>query len=603
MQLASNYLYDVTDGYMLIGAVDFYDNKENWDIADIRVYFDPTQTPSGWPGVKDSVIHLPRYFNGASMWIGDPDQAAYYTMFVHEFCHYRYYVLDEYRNFQIWNYNSIGDLINEAPQRIMNNPTFTEFSTPQDYINYNPNYIDNNNFNPADDDLDTEQYVNNNFESCWETVFKMFNSYNGTYMPMVPFDLDNDNVPDTDADKNKDGSPDVLDNYVVNAGPIQNVGANMNFYVHFKPLIIPSWYHETRLSTALGGAHNPRIDANGNNIHVTWWDKRKPSLGSTIYYNYSWNGGRNWIFNQQVSTIKHSAYPDISVSGNVAHMTWMAEASTPRTNWEIYYRNFDTTTRTFGLETRLTFNTNSSAGSKIAANGFNIHVIFLDQRSPAGLYYTRSIDGGMTWFSPTLITSSVWIWYDIEVVGNSVHIVWTDRRYTTGPYVTNTKTFYRNSTNNGQSWNTEVALINATNTAAQPIIFVSQNKLNVFWFDYRNGTNDIYYNSSTNSGISWNTVDIPVITWPTSKPTPRMEGYGNGTWLNLVWMDYRNGYYEVYYNHSTDEGNTWQSADKQITVTNQCFYPDIVVSGGRVFIVWEDIRQGATWAEVYLRYF
>ena len=148
MQNLSNYIYDITDGYMLLGNVEFYDNKQNWDLSHIKVYYDNAQIPTGWPNVKDLVIHLPRYFNSSqsTMWgalaAGDPDQLNYTVMLAHEFSHLKFYLLDEYRNASLFAYySSVGDNIDEAPKCLMNNPLWitgftvhntNEHSTPPD---------------------------------------------------------------------------------------------------------------------------------------------------------------------------------------------------------------------------------------------------------------------------------------------------------------------------------------------------------------------------------------------------------------------------------------------------------------------------------------
>jgi hypothetical protein len=611
MRNFSNYLYDSTEGYMHIGSVEFYDNKQNWADADFKVYYDASQLPGSWISVRDSTVHLSRYFNGNNLMSGDPDQLPYTAMLAHEFSHYRFYVLDEYRNSALSSYYwwNVGDGVDEAPKTLMNNPVFlsgytylntTEYSTPGDYANYNSNYNDFDT-NTADDDLDTEQYINNNFMSCWETIFKNFNSANGTYMPMVDFDFNKDNVPDTEADINTNGIFDVLESYTASIGPTVNVGANMSYKVHFSPLQIPSWYHETRLTTALGGAHSPKLAASGNNIHLTFWDTRNTVGGSAIFYKSSTNSGLTWSTDVQVSQQSNSGAPEIAVSANFVHFVWMAQVSP--SNYEIFYRNYDTMMSTFSPETKLTNDGNLSLGPKIAVSGMIVHIIWLDQMGAGGLYYMNSTDGGFTWNSPVLLATSISGWYDFVTFGTDVHVVWSDKRHVTDWNNPNIEIYYRNSTNSGISWNPEIRITNESSVSNQPAIANSANKLNVFWFDARVSFAEIYYNSTTLGTGSWNAGDMPIITWPTSNPSSSFQAAANGTYLHLTWMDGRDGWYNIYYNYSADEGSNWQQSDRQITVTQSAMNPDIVVTGGKRYIVWEDVRQGFGWSEIYLRYF
>ncbi len=624
MRNLSNYIYDVTDGYMVIGNVEFYDNKENWDGSDIRVYFDNTQIPTGWPVVKDSWIHIPRYFNiskntmAGALAAGDPDQLNYTAMLAHEFSHYRFYLLDEYRNAAKGAYYSIGDTKDEAPKCLMNNPLWiqdftvhntSEHSTPLDYFYYNTTgYSDTDTINTSDDDLDTEQFLNNG-GSSWETIFRMYNSVNGTYMPAVRFDLDNDNITDTAADLDCDGTPDVLEKYVTKPGPHKNVGLNLTYDVHFTPLSIPAWYTERRLTTALGGAHNPKIGAKGNNLYVVWWDQRNKGTGvggfdGDIFMRTSINGGQTWFTSTQISTTSSAAHPEIAVTNmNVPNVVWHT-AIAPN-NFEIFFYN-----PILGTELQLTTGSTYYLRPKIAVSGIYVHVIFSDIWN--NLYYMRSNNNGLlgTWSTPTILatTQFQFSWLDIEAVGSSVHIVWTDSRHigSPPPPYPNYEIYYRNSTNNGANWNTAVRLTAAANQSYMPVIVSTQNNLNVFWFEDRNATSELYLNfSTTNNGV-WRNTDTPIITQPTSRSSTGYAASSNNTYLHLAWMDYRNGLpgqYDIYYNRSADEGSSWQTSDTQITVTRTCQNPDIIATNGRVYFVWEDHRQGYGWSEIYLRFF
>ncbi len=83
-----------------------------------------------------------------------------------------------------------------------------------------------------------------------------------------------------------------------------------------------------------------------------------------------------------------------------------------------------------------------------------------------------------------------------------------------------------------------------------------------------------------------------------------LSASGENLDLHLAWLDIRNAYFgtfDIYYNSSSDEGNTWQSSDTQITVTQTAQDLDVAADGGKAYIVWQDVRQGFVWSEIYLR--
>src|SRR5437868_4932792 len=71
---------------------------------------------------------------------------------------------------------------------------------------------------------------------------------------------------------------------------------------------------------------------------------------------------------------------------------------------------------------------NESMGSCIGVSGNTVHVIWSDQRSStkAVIYYTRSLDAGLTWSNPIAITDTNGNAWNpaIAVNGSSVHVVW-----------------------------------------------------------------------------------------------------------------------------------------------------------------------------------
>jgi hypothetical protein len=99
---ASQYLYDVTDGQMLLESIDIQDNKANWADADYRIHASNRQWPCAdlggiWKGT-DKHAFFGRYFDGRSSSQGDWTLSNGYRTLIHEFGHYGLGLDDEYVN-------------------------------------------------------------------------------------------------------------------------------------------------------------------------------------------------------------------------------------------------------------------------------------------------------------------------------------------------------------------------------------------------------------------------------------------------------------------------------------------------------------------------
>jgi len=76
--------------------------------------------------------------------------------------------------------------------------------------------------------------------------------------------------------------------------------------------------------------------------------------------------------------------------------------------------------------------------------------------------------------------------------------------------------------------------------------------LHVVWQDDRSGSNDIYYNYSTNAGKDW-AEDTRLNDWSFSSERPFIAV--SDTVLHVIWFDYRDANYEIYYKRNPPGNN------------------------------------------------
>ncbi len=138
--------------------------------------------------------------------------------------------------------------------------------------------------------------------------------------------------------------------------------------------------------------------------------------------------------------------------------------------------------------------------------------------------------------------------YCVAASGNFVHVIWFDDR--DGNY----EIYYKRSTNGGTTWGTDTRLTNNTSVSDYPTLCVSGAYVHIVWEDYRDGNWEIYYKRSTDSGISWE-ADTRLTNNILESFTPSLSI--SGQILHVVWEDKRDGNMEIYYKRSTDGGTSW----------------------------------------------
>ena len=162
LQSASAFLYDITDGQFFYETVEIFDDGENGPANDMYIYTDNTVWPNAFIAAitqKTGRMMFPPVFGGP--W---SNKHAFRTM-IHEFGHYGLWLYDEYlkRNgsgggFCTFNRNTATE---ETRASIMDNSdNASELCSRAD-----PNHLHN---------PDTAQDAENNGESTWETVIRVY---------------------------------------------------------------------------------------------------------------------------------------------------------------------------------------------------------------------------------------------------------------------------------------------------------------------------------------------------------------------------------------------------------------------------------------------
>ncbi|MHC5031122.1 MAG: sialidase family protein [Planctomycetota bacterium] len=124
------------------------------------------------------------------------------------------------------------------------------------------------------------------------------------------------------------------------------------------------------------------------------------------------------------------------------------------------------------------------------------------------------------------------------------------------------------------------------------------------WSDARNGGTDIYFNRSTDGGQTWQLSDMRLDTdlmGAADSADPQIARAGRT--LFVVWEDSRGGGRDIYLQRSDDAGETWLVADVRLDsdAPGEALSEDPVlgVAGSAVHVAWEEERDGQR--DVYYR--
>ncbi len=286
---------------------------------------------------------------------------------------------------------------------------------------------------------------------------------------------------------------------------------------------------------------------------------------------------------------------NIAVSGTTIHVVWDDNRDG---NYEIYYKRSTDAGLSWSADDRITNQSATSDQPTISASGSNVLITWSDERDGFwAVYYKQSTDNGASWGAHTRVTSvnSVQGYPVSAYNGNVIHIVWEDERDG------NTEIYYKRSANNGNNWGSDLRITNQADESYNPDI-ACPNLLytHIVWRDYRDGNWEVYYKRSTDGGVNWGS-PVRLTNNVTDSYSPVVTA--SGTSIFTAWYDNRDGNYEIYLKRSTDNGANWEADSRITNEPNFSTSPSIFSSAGSfgqyVHIAWQDNRDG-NW-EIYYK--
>ncbi len=353
---------------------------------------------------------------------------------------------------------------------------------------------------------------------------------------------------------------------------------------------------------------NVRLASSGNRIYAVWEDYRNGA--ADIYFNCSTDGGKTWPSGSEVkidsewNSTTSSVNPAIACSGQNVYIAWQDDRNG---DWDIFAKFSTNGGASWQAEPRLDA---APAGAdainpQIACNGEAVCVVWLDLRMIQDIRSNRTINAGQWWSGEqTVTTGGAGFPYSPQIAfsGSHVYVTWHQGAGSDHDI------YVATSNDWGTSWGSpaRVDCDSGSADSTDPCIAVSGNFALVAWSDDRNGSYDVYFNSSSDWGASFGSTAVRLDTDTAGSAdsfSPRIDASGLAVYV--VWKDLRDGAGDVRANVSQDAGANWLATDLRMDTdaAGLCDSDSIRVSasGSNAYVAWRDFRSGSM-ADIYLNY-
>jgi hypothetical protein len=399
---------------------------------------------------------------------------------------------------------------------------------------------------------------------------------------------------------------------------------------------------QRQVSAIVNNAENIRCAVDGDNVYAVWEDN--PDGQKDIYCNRSLDGGETWLgavrLDRNPAGLSRSDEPRIYAEGGRVCVIWRDWRNSFAGSFNIYCNRSVDSGATW-LENDVQINVAGqtsfppSPPPTLSGNGENLVVGYCDTTGSINqCYVNHSTDGGATWAATDVplgqsATTTVFPKSpQFARAGNRIYAVWSDSRNG------NEDVFVARSSDGGASWGLQQRVDHDAGGAfaREPVIAAYGTDISVAWHDFRNFQN-VYYNRSTDGGVTWGAVDVRVnlsgdpgpprlavaddgrihVAWriqyfaDTDNITHALSSDGGVTFRNETRLNPQEGDPEpprlfvsqkivvvgwnafqtsnqFACNVSRDGGETWQP--DQTTVATAGTTADLAIDGARVFFTW-----------------
>ena len=374
-----------------------------------------------------------------------------------------------------------------------------------------------------------------------------------------------------------------------------------------------------------GGAENPDIACSDDGVFVVWEDDRDGELeNKQVYFNRSMDMGSTWeeedvLLEEDPNGDTISLGPNVEVVGSDVYVAWFDSVNGA---YDIYVAASGNNGTDWREPVRVDSDAQGAAHSawpQLAATpSGEVLVVWEDARDgKADIYFARSDNAAQSFGDDVNISldpdqapgSSYSFSPRLEISGDHAYVVWHDDRNGEGRDI-----LLQYSADLGRNWLVETQNMGSDAAGFDNSLYadlkVDRRTAHVVWQDARNTGYDIYYRRADGGVPMSEEVRVETDGPGFSNSVNSRIAMSGGT-VVVVWEDARaeaasgveNGYNDLYYNFSTDGGETFDGEDIRVDsmAPGQSYKLDLNVEtyGGDVLVTWTDGRNGS--ADVYFQ--
>jgi BNR repeat protein len=350
-----------------------------------------------------------------------------------------------------------------------------------------------------------------------------------------------------------------------------------------------TWKPLVNLSDNPGDSRSPQVVVSGSNVYVVWQQLNANSTAVDVFLRRSTDNGATWQSKVNLSQSSGSEFPQIVVSGSGVFVVWQ---DTTLGNFDIFFRRSTDNGATWKPKVNLSNDPARSDSPQIAVSGSNVYVVWFD-RTPGNfdIFSRRSADSGVTWKAVKNLSDNPGDsrYPQIVVSGANVYVVWFDR--TPG----NADIFFTRSTDSGATWKTVMNLSNDADRSRFPQIAVSGANVYVVWQSGDPSNSETFFRRSTDNGAKWQSK----VNLSQSSGSEFPQIVVSGSNVYVVWFDRTGGNAETFFRRSADSGVTWKAVKNLSDNPGGSIFPQIVVSGANVYVVWQDSTSTPGYYDIF----
>lgn len=147
---------------------------------------------------------------------------------------------------------------------------------------------------------------------------------------------------------------------------------------------------------------------------------------------------------------------------------------------------------------------------------------------------------------------------------------------------------FRKSTNGGQSWGAKSTIYNGLDYGARyPVIAAANGNVYVFYYRYTSGDSQIFMLKSSNDGQSFGS-EIQISEANQGAQIPQIAISGDTLVLAYEDRDLMSNS-QIYIMKSVDAGENWTSAQQVSSTSEGAGWNNIVLKGNQIFAFWNDV--------------